>query len=689
MTGPVQVDVVDRVALVSINNPPVNAASHAVRQGLTDAIKAANASDDVDVIVLAAEGRTFIAGADIKEFGKPPQSPWLPEVCNTIEDSETSVIAVLHGTPLGGGLEVALAAHARVALPRTKVGLPEVNLGILPGAGGTQRTPRLIGIAPALDMILTGRHVPVQEALELGLVDRIEDGTPRDVALRAAELWRTGSLSVRQTKGLVVTPDDPALTAARETTQRKHPHLFSPMKCIDAVAASVLPIEQGLQTERSLFNECLNSPQRAGLIHAFFMERAVSKIPEAQEKPRPFSRIGVVGGGLMGSGIATACLLAGLSVVLAEQSAEALQRGKASVVANLEKAVARGKLTSKQQAEILEGAFDTTLNLGALHNADIVIEAIFEDLEVKKDVFRALDRTCKPGAVLSTNTSYLDINEIASVTSRPSDVIGLHFFSPAHIMRLLEVVVTDHSAADTVATGFALAKTLRKVAVRAGVCDGFIGNRILAATRKVADDMLIDGASPTQIDDALEAFGFAMGPYRVLDMAGLDISWANRKRQAATRPANERYVAVGDLLCEIGAFGRKSGQGYYLYGDKKGLNPSLTDILSAERAAHNVKPRSFDADEIVSRYLAAMVCEATRVLEDGIALRPIDIDAVLLFGYGFPRFRGGPMHYADIIGINEVLRRIDIYVQGDPVFWKAPDMLRQMAQDGTTFADQN
>lgn len=689
MTEPVGIETVDRVALVSIDNPPVNAASHAVRQGLQDAILKANASEDVDVIVIYAKGRTFIAGADIKEFGKPPLSPWLPDLCNTIEDSQTSVIAVLHGTPLGGGLEVAMAAHARVALRGTRLGLPEVNLGILPGAGGTQRAPRLVGIAPALDMILTGRHVPVTEALELGLVDRIEDGEVRDVALAAAKLWRDGALVPRRTGDVSVTPDDAALAAAKEATLRKHPHLFSPLRCIEAVAASTLPITEGLKIERTLFNACLDSPQRAGLIHAFFIERAVAKIPERSETPRAFAKIGVVGGGLMGSGIATACLLAGLPVVLAEQTQDALERGRTAVQQNLAKAVARGKLSEARLQAIQDGDFVTTLDLDRLGDADIVIEAVFEDLDAKQSVFRALDRVCKPGAVLATNTSYLDINQIAAVTGRPQDVLGLHFFSPAHIMRLLEVVVSDHTAPDAVATGFALAKALRKVAVRAGVCDGFIGNRILATTRKVADYMVLAGATPQQVDDALEGFGFAMGPYRVLDLAGLDISWANRKRHAATRPAQERYVALGDRLCESGAFGRKAGRGYYLYGDSHGPNPDVAAFITAERAAGGITARTFEDEEIIARYMAAMVCEATRILEDGIALRPIDIDAVLLFGYGFPRFRGGPMHYADTIGAKELVSRIEGYAAEDPVFWTVPVLLRDMARDGSTFAMRN
>ncbi|WP_305984978.1 3-hydroxyacyl-CoA dehydrogenase NAD-binding domain-containing protein [Roseibium sp. MMSF_3544] len=678
------------LALIALDNPPVNAASHAVRSGLWQAIEALQAEPDTRVIALYGKGRTFIAGADIREFGKPPKDPWLPDLCNFIEDCETPVVCVLHGTTLGGGLEVALASHLRVALPGTRVGLPEVTLGILPGAGGTQRAPRLAGVSAALDLITSGKPLAVEKALEHGLIDRIEDGLPRDVALRAAQAVLDGHDRTRRTRDIAVEPDAEAFEAMRAKLKKTQPLLFSPHKCVDAVAASQLPLSEGLKEERRLFNECMDSPQRAGLIHAFFAERAVAKIPEASAKPRDIQNIGVIGGGTMGSGIATAALLAGFSVTMTERDQAGLDRGTATIGKNLEGAVKRGKLSTEGRDEILSAKLSTATELDALADADLIIEAVFEDMDVKKDIFGTLDKIAKPGAVLASNTSYLDVNEIAAATGRPEDVIGLHFFSPAHIMRLMEVVVAEKTSADAVATGFALAKKLKKIAVRSGVCDGFIGNRIMTFYKKAADYMMMDGASPEEIDRAITGFGFAMGPYQVADLAGLDISWAANKRRAATRPAEERYIPIADEICEKGWFGRKTGQGFYVYdADGTRPNPEALAIIDEERARAGVTPRTFSGDEIVSRFVTAMILEATRVLEEGIALRPVDIDAVFLFGYGFPRFRGGPMHTADQIGAAELVRRIETYAQEDSYYWQVPVLLRKLAEGSGTFAEMN
>ncbi|MBD3679142.1 MAG: enoyl-CoA hydratase/isomerase family protein [Rhodobacteraceae bacterium] len=689
--SPVTLEIVGATALIIIDNPPVNAASHAVRAGLAEAVAKAEADDAVDVIAVYGAGRTFIAGADIREFGKPSKDPILPQVINGMEACSKPVVTILHGTALGGGFEVALGAHARVALPSAQVGLPEITLGIFPGAGGTQRVPRLIGIPAALEMILSGRRIGADEALKMGLIDRIDEGEPREVALRVAEDIRAGRLATRKCSDLATTPDDAALEAATADIKRKQPNLFSPLKAVEAIAASTGPLEAGLKLERALFMQCIDSPQRAGLIHAFFAERAVAKIPEKDATPREIASVGVIGGGTMGSGIATAALLSGLSVTLAERDADALSRGRGTIEKNLAQAVKRGKLTEEKREAILADKLSTTTELADFGGVDLVIEAVFEDMEVKKDIFRQLDAIAKPGAVLATNTSYLDIDEIAAVTARPADVIGLHFFSPAHIMRLLEVVVADKTAPEVVATGFALAKRLRKVGVRAGVCDGFIGNRILSHYKKVADYLMMDGASPEQIDRAVTGFGFAMGPFAVSDLAGLDIGWAARKRQAATRPPEERYIPIADRICENGWFGRKTGQGFYLYPDegKPTPNPEVAKIIEAERAKAGITPRDFSDDEIVSRFMTAMIAEAVRVLEDGIARRPIDIDAVYLFGYGFPRFRGGPMHYADTLGAAELVRRIETYAKEDAHYWQVPQMLRDMAVSGGTFAALN
>lgn len=686
----VTIERIGPIALIALNNPPVNAASQALRAGIEEAVTALQGEDGIEVIALYGVGRTFIAGADIREFGQPPKEPRLPDLCDTIEMSAKPIISVIHGTALGGGLEVALSTHARVAVEGSFVGLPEVTLGILPGAGGTQRAPRLAGMAASLDIITSGRRITVMEAREMGLVDEIRSGSPRDVALAAAEDVRSGALKTRRTRDIETTEDLAALEAYRERLNTKQPKLFSPHKCVDAVAASVLPIEEGLKRERALFQECLDSPQRAALVHAFFAERAVAKIPEAGTPPRELARVGVIGGGTMGSGISTAALLAGFEVTLAERDQEAVARGVATIEKNLAGAVKRGKISEDQRAAILTDKLKTTSDLTDFAEVDLVIEAVFEEMDVKKDIFRQLDKVCKPGAVLATNTSYLDVNQIAAETARPQDVIGLHFFSPAHVMRLLEVVVADKTAPDVVATGFALGRKLGKVCVRAGVCDGFIGNRILSHYKKVAEYLMLDGAHPAQIDDAMTGFGFAMGPYAVSDLAGLDIGWATRKRLAPTRPPEERYVAIADRICERGWFGRKTDKGYYIYdADGPRPNPEVDQIIADERQAAGVTPRTFTDQEIVDRFMTAMVSEATRVLEDGIALGPIDIDATYLFGYGFPRFQGGPLHYADTVGAAELVRRIETYAKEDPCYWQVPELLGRMARAGTTFASMN
>ena len=674
------------VGLICIDNPPVNACGQAVRAGLLDALDQLNSDDTVKVIAIYAAGRTFVAGADIREFGKPPMEPGLPDVCDRLEASPKPLISVLHGTTLGGGLEIALATHARVGIKGLRVGLPEVLLGILPGAGGTQRTPRLIGIAPALDMILSGRQVPVEEVLKLGLVDALSEASPRDAALAAGEDVIAGKLQTRRTGELTVAPDEDAIEAAKAKAK---PLLFNPPRIIEAISASTGPLAEGQALERKLFWECLNSDQSAGLRHAFFAERAVAKVPEARETPRPVDSMGVIGGGTMGSGIATSSLLAGMQVTLIELAQDALDRGVGTITKNLQGAVKRGKLAADKLEPTLANLTPST-DMDSLASVDLVVEAVFENMDVKKEIFTNLDRICKQGAVLASNTSYLDINEIAAATNRPEDVLGLHFFSPAHVMRLLEIVVADKTAPDVVATGFALAKRMRKIGVRAGVCDGFIGNRILSHYLKVTTYMLMDGASPEQIDKALEGFGFAMGPFRVSDLAGIDIGWAERKRKAPMRPKEERYVPIADKIAEQGWFGRKTGQGYYVYdADGPYPNPAALEIVDQERAAAGITPRDFSDQEIVDRYMTAMISEAARVVEDGIALRPIDVDAVYLFGYGFPRFRGGPLHYADSIGAAELIKRIETYAKEDSHYWQVPNILRKMAADGSTFADLN
>lgn len=678
------------IALICINNPPVNASGLLVRQGLLSAIAELNAAAEVKVIAIYAAGRTFVAGADIKEFGKPPVEPFLPDVFNAIEAISIPVISILHGTALGGGFELALATHARIGIEGLKVGLPEVNLGLLPGAGGTQRLPRLAGMAFTLDMALGGKPVSGAKALEAGAIDRLVSGDPREVALSAAQEVIDGTLATRPTGALTVEADPDLLEATANKLRMKQPHLYSPHKIVEAVAASIKPLEEGLQIERAAFLSCMDTPQRAGLIHAFFGERAVSNIPEAKGDARDIAKVGIIGGGTMGSGIATACLLAGLPVRMIEVAQDGLDRGLATVTKNLEGAVKRGKLTEAKKDAALD-AFQPSLSMEDLSDVDLVIEAVFESMDVKRDIFGKLDVICKEGAILASNTSYLDINEIAACTKRPQDVLGLHFFSPAHVMRLLEIVQGKDTAPDVLASGFAFAKRLKKVGVLAQVCDGFIGNRIMNHYAKAVGYLVLDGASPAEVDQALEGFGLAMGPHKVGDLAGLDIGWANRKRTADQRDPADRYATPhADRICEQGWFGRKTGTGYYDYsGDRPVPNPAALAIIDEIRSELGITSQAFSAEEIVERYITAMIVEAVRVVEDGTAKRPVDVDMVFLFGYGFPRFRGGPLHEADQIGIETLIARIERYGTEDPRYWQVPALLRKMQEDGETFAGLN
>lgn len=687
------------ILVITLDHPPVNALSADVRRDLADAIQAGQADTSVRAILLVGAGKNFIAGADIREFGKPPKPPALPDVCNHIEASTKPVVAVLHGAALGGGLEVALAAHYRVALASAKLGLPEVNLGLLPGAGGTQRTPRLIGAAAALDLMLSGKHLSADAALRAGLVDTLADG---DDALAAGlaytrQLLAQGAGPRRSRDATAALADKAAAlaeaAAAGERVAQTLRGLYSPAKIVEAVRAAIeQPFDEGLRTERALFLQCLDSPQRAGLVHAFFAERETTKIPELKEaKPRRLDKIGVVGGGTMGAGIAVSVLDAGLPVVMVEQDDAALERGRARVAQVYDRLVKNGRISAQERdARLARLAGATTYD--ALDDADLIIEAVFEDMDVKLAVFAQLDRVAKPGAVLATNTSYLDINRIASATRGPADVLGLHFFSPANIMKLLEIVVGEHTAPDTVATGFELARRLRKTPVRAGVCDGFIGNRILAVYRQAADMMMEDGASPYDIDAAAREFGYPMGPYQMADLAGGDIGWATRKRRAATRDPALRYVQIPDRLCERGWFGQKTGRGFYQYPDGARVgtpDPEVLAIIDEERRRAGVTPRAFTHEDILRRYLAAMVNEAANVLHEGIALRPSDVDVVFLSGYGFPRHRGGPMHYADSVGAAQVLADIRAFAKEDPAFWKPSPLLVRLAESGGTFASLN
>ena len=687
------------VLLVSVNNPPVNALGAAVRQGLMAAMEQADASAAVKAVVIVGQGKAFIAGADIREFGKPPVQPFLPDVCNRIEACSKPVVAVIHGAALGGGLEIAMSAHYRLALPGAKLGLPEVSLGLVPGAGGTQRAPRLMGVKAATELMLSGQQIGAKAGLAAGLVDKLDDGADPVAAglAYARELLAQGAplRPVSATPGRLAdkAAAQAELDALRADTAKKSRGLFSPLKIIDCVQAALdLPFAQGLKFERAQFLACIDSPQRAGLIHAFFAERETAKIPEARAaQPRAFSKIAIIGGGTMGAGITVSALDAGLVVTMIERDAESIARGQANVEKVYNGLIAKGRMSEEAKAAIL-ARYTPSTRYDDIADVDLVIEAVFEDLEVKKAVFKELDRVCKSGAVLATNTSYLDIDAIAAVTSRPQDVIGLHFFSPANIMKLLEIVVPAKVAPDVVTTAFELAKKMKKVPVRAGVCDGFIGNRILATYKQAADYLMEDGASPYEIDEAVRGFGFAMGPFQVTDLAGGDIGWATRKRRAATRDPKARYVEIADRICENGWFGQKTGRGFYLYpqGARIGQpDPEVLAIVDAERARKGVTPRPFTAEEIMRRYMAAMVNEGAKVVGEGIALRPLDVDVTFISGYGFPRHRGGPMKWADMQGLPKVLADIEAFAKEDALFWKPAPLLQQLVAEGRNFDSLN
>ena len=631
------------VLVVTIDNPPVNAASADVRGGLAKALAHAEEAIDIRGVVLTGAAKTFIGGADIREFGQAPVEPTLPTVIEALEALSKPVVAAINGSALGGGLEVALACHHRIASPLAQMGLPEVKLGIVPGAGGTQRLPRLIGIPVALDLIASGRSVKAHEALSLGIVDDVVD-TDLTKAAVAVTLELAGS-PLRRTSQLPVSPADPAdvekLSAkilAKARGQR------APAEAIRLVTSVARPFAEGLADERATFLALRDGQEAAALRHVFFAEREAAKVPGLEGvEPRPVKVIGICGLGLMGSGIAVAALGAGYTVIGLDQTEEAAETGRQRIIGLLERAKASGRIDEAGFAEQVARLSITAADQD-LAPCDLVIEAVFDDLAVKTDLFRRLDRVVRPDAVLATNTSYLNPDEIAAATAHPGRVLGLHFFSPAHVMRLLEVVRCGRTAPNVLATGLAVAKKLRKLPVVTGVTEGFIGNRIFSAYRREAEFLLEDGALPHEIDAALEGYGFPMGLFAVYDMAGLEIAWARRKRFAASRDRKERYVEIADRLCEAGRLGQKAGRGWDAYPDgKRTIDPEVTAIIEACRAAKSITSRQFSSEEIISRLLSAMASEGEVLLAEGIAARASDIDLVMINGYGFPAHKGGPM----------------------------------------------
>ena len=682
------------VAVVTLNNPPVNGLGHALRSGIVAALDQALADPQVQAIVLTGSARAFSGGADVREFGTPKagQEPTLPSVIRALDGATKPVVAAIAGVCLGGGLELALGCHYRVALPDASLGLPEVKLGLLPGAGGTQRLPRLIGLEPALHMIVSGQPVPADAFAGTPLVHALIEGDlvegavafAAQVAARGEPLPRARDLKVKQPNA------DAFLQFARNTVAAASKPFPAPLQCVEAVAASLKPFDEGLQTERTLFQALMQTPESRALRQVLQAERAAAKVPGLPEGTplRPIARVGVIGAGTMGGGITMNFLNAGIPVVLLEMKQEALDRGLATIRKNYENSMKKGKL-KPEQVEQRMGLITPTLEYAALKDADLIVEAVFEEMGVKEAVFRQLDAVAKPGAILASNTSYLDIDRIATFTRRPQDVIGLHFFSPANVMRLLEIVRGAQTAPDVLATSLQLAKQIKKVAVVSGVCDGFIGNRMLARYGAAAQGLINAGALPQQIDGALQKFGLAMGPFRMGDLAGLDIGWATRKRKAAEAGVEMKPI-VADKLCEAGRFGQKTGAGWYRYeaGNRTPLPDSVTEQLIADyRAAHGITPRKIGDEEIVERCIFALVNEGARILEEGIAARASDIDLVYLNGYGFPLHRGGPMLYADTVGLPQVVRSLRRFAAepGADASWQPAPLLVRLAEEGRSF----
>ncbi len=685
------------LGLITLNNPPVNAlsVSKGVLQRILDAIKEGEHDPNVRAFLVHGSGRAFSGGADISEFGKPYPvgMATLPALASYMDTVTKPIVAAIHGFALGGGLELALACHFRCAVAGTQLGLPEVKLGILPGAHGTQRLPRVIGVARALDMIASGDPIGVDKALELGLIDEIVKGEIAAAGASFANRVVREGREPRKTSMLTAKLDQPAaefFLAARARIAKEYRGYPAPLVIVDCIEAAVtLPFAKGVQKERELFEKLRATTESKALRHLFFAERQVSKIPDVPDETpaREIKSAVLIGAGTMGGGIAMNFANVGIPVKVLELSQEALDKGLGVVRKNYGGTVSKGRL-SQEEMDKRMALFQGVTSYDALKDADIVIEAVFEDMAVKKQVFEKLDKVCKPGAILATNTSTLDVNEIAAMTARPESVLGLHFFSPANVMKLLEVVRAAKTSKETLATAMKLSKTIKKVGVVAGVCDGFIGNRMLHSYFREAGFLLEEGALPQQVDKVIEDFGFAMGPFRVGDLAGLDVGWLIRKRQAATRPAHLRYSKVADQLCELGRFGQKTGAGWYRYeaGNRTPIpDPKIEAlILSASKEA-GIERRAITDQEILERCMYALANTGAEILEEGIALRASDIDIVYIYGYGFPRYRGGPMFYADSVGLDKVYESVKRFHQAHGESWTPAPLLERLAREGGKF----
>ena len=688
----------ENIGIITIQNPPVNALSPGVPEGIAEAIEQLERDSSLQAIVLIGGGATFVAGADIKEFGKitsgkPRGAGLLPLLCK-IEDCAKPVVMAIHGTALGGGLELAMAGHYRVAARGAKVGQPEVKLGIIPGAGGTQRLPRLAGVAKAIEMCTEGNPITAQEAFDVGIVDRLIDGDLLPGALAfAQEVAGKPGPKTRESNAKLSTSEQNAaiFVAARQNARKKQRGLMAPLAAIDSVeAATKLPFEEGCKVEQRLFTECLFSPQSKALIHVFFAEREVAKIPGIpKDAPLiPVRSAAVVGAGTMGGGIAMVLANAGIPVLLKEVDPACLNRGMAAIEKNYATSVKRGRFTQQFVEERLK-LIQPTLSFDAFAEVDLVIEAVFEGMALKKEVFGQLDKICKAGAIVASNTSTLNIDEIASATSRPQFVIGTHFFSPANVMRLLEIVRGKATSKEVIATCMQLSKKLGKIGVLVGNCRGFVGNRMFHHYVRESVFLLEEGASVEEVDQALTEFGMAMGPLAVGDLAGLDVGWRIRKEYRHLEKPGIRQPFAGDHLCEMGRFGQKTGAGWYKYDEtRKAIpDPEVAVLVKKWSAEAGIAQRKISAEEIRERCIYALVNEGARILEEGYALRPADIDIIYINGYGFPTYRGGPMCYADAVGLKKVYQRICEFRKQHDEVWEPAPLLKHLAEQGKSFAE--
>jgi 3-hydroxyacyl-CoA dehydrogenase len=691
--SPVSYELRENIGVITVDNPPVNALSHAVRVGLVDAINQAQ-EDDNQALLLICTGRTFIAGADISEFGKPPQEPFLPDVLNAIEQSNKVIVAAIHGQALGGGFETALACHYRCAADTAKVGLPEVNLGLVPGAGGTQRTPRLAGAKAALDLILSGKPISADNAKDIHLIDAVFSAQDLEAQSFAyvKNLVDTNA-PVRRASEQVSDSEEINSTlfnGYRKTYAKKLRNQFAPQLIVDCVEAALQkPFEDGMKIERAAFLQCRASEQSAGLRHIFFAERQAAKIKDLPRDtaPRKIQSVAIIGAGLMGGGIAMNFANVGMPVKMLEINQESLDKGLANIAKVYQGMATKGRI-SAEEASARTALISGTTSYEGLSEADLVIEAVFESIDVKKDVFTKLDKVCKPGAILATNTSYLDIDQIAQFTKRASDVLGLHFFSPAHIMQLLEIVRAEKTSDEVMATVMALARQIRKVPVQARVCYGFIGNRMLRQYQREVQMCLIKGATPAQIDKVMMDWGMAMGPLMVADLAGLDISYKARQALSDEQKGDPKSYRIPDVLYEMGRIGQKSGSGYYIYDPEtkaRTADPSVDDIIEREAANFGVTRQPMSDEVVLNRLTLSLINEGFKILEEGIAQRASDIDVVYCFGYGFPKYRGGPMFFAQSRGLDKVYQDICAYRDSHgPMYWTPSKLLQSLAETGQT-----